>query len=224
MGKTTIEWTDYSWNPVSGCEHGCPYCYAREIVNRFPANYPNGFKPHFYPERLAIPKRRKKPTKYFVTDMGDQFGDWVPREWWEQIFTTVKDCPQHTFQFLTKNPKRLKELNPFPDNCWVGVTATNQKIWNSAILHLGNVDAKVKFISAEPLLEEITIKENPGIDWLIIGALSKGQVKIQPPKGVVDNLIAEARKYGIAVFTKDNLYGYNLREYPIVAAKQHYIL
>ena len=81
MNKTDIEWTDFTWNPVTGCLHGCPYCYARGTARRF---YPPGigFSPHFWSERLSKPGRRKKPAKIFVSSMGDLFGDWVPRNWW----------------------------------------------------------------------------------------------------------------------------------------------
>ena len=210
MNKTDIEWTDYTWNPVTGCKHGCPYCYARNMYHRFGWNW----EPTLHPERLRQPLEKKSSKKIFVGSVTDLFGDWVHREWWELIFDTVKVCSWHTFQFLTKNPKRLQELNPWPDNCWVGVTATNQKMWNSAVLHLGKVDAKVKFLSVEPLLEPIRMKENPWIDWLIIGALSKGKEKVQPPGEMVDNLIADAREHDIAIFTKDNLSDYNIKEYP----------
>jgi protein gp37 len=212
MNKTKIEWTDFTWNPVTGCLRGCPYCYARGYAKRF---YPPevGFSPHFWPEHLGKPGRRKKPAKIFVTSMGDLFGDWVPADWWRAVFDVVRQCPHHTFQFLTKNPKRLKELNPWPDNCWAGVTATDQEMFDEAAHHLKEVEAGIKFVSAEPLLGLIRMEENPGLDWLIIGAQT-GRRSMQPLNAWVDGLLADAQFWGIKVFCKENLKGYSIREWP----------
>jgi protein gp37 len=213
MNKTDIEWTDYTWNPVTGCKHGCPYCYARDIAHRF---YPKeiGFRPHFWKERLGEPARLKKPAKIFVCSMADLFGDWVPQEWIDQVLKVARECPQHTFQFLTKNPRRLLFIN-WPDNAWVGVTANNQPMFNEAAWRLSlTFKAKVRFISIEPFLSPVRMwKERYSLDWLIIGGQT-GKRPLQPDPEWVGNLIADAGQRGIGVFTKDNLEGFHVRQWP----------
>jgi protein gp37 len=213
MNKTDIEWTDFTWNPVTGCLHGCPYCYARATARRF-YTPEIGFSPHFWPERIGEPGRRRKPAKIFVTSMGDLFGDWVPGNWWRGVFDAVSQSPQHTFQFLTKNPRRLKEMNPWPDNCWAGVTATDQGMFDVAVRHLKEVGIATKFVSAEPLLGPIRIKEDPGLNWLIIGAQT-GRRPMQPSNAWVDDLVADAHCWGIKIFCKDNLEACSIREWPV---------
>ncbi len=111
MNKTHIEWTDFTWNPVTGCQHDCWYCYVKKIRNydRTPA---------FHPERILEPMDRKKPSKIFVCSTGDLFGTWVPDEWIAKVKKTIAYCPNHIFQLLTKNPKRYKDW-VFPGNCWL---------------------------------------------------------------------------------------------------------
>jgi len=212
MNKTKIEWTDFTWNPVTGCLHGCTYCYARAITSRF---YPPdvGFFPHFWHERIREPVSRRKPDRIFVSSMGDLFGDWVPVEWWREVFDVVRQCPHHIFQFLTKNPKRLKEVNPWPYNCWVGVTAIDQEMFDEAVRHLKEVEAETKFVSAEPLLGPIRMEEKPDIKWLLIGAQT-GRMPMQPVNGWVDGLLNDAHHWRIKVFCKDNLRGHSIREWP----------
>ena len=111
MNKTKIEWTDYTWNPVTGCLHGCPYCYMQRMVKRGIYN----MKPTFYEKRLKSPIGIGNQSKIFVSSTGDLFGHWVPDAWIELVLETVRKCPQHIFQFLTKNPIKYKEFN-FPDN------------------------------------------------------------------------------------------------------------
>ena len=139
MNKTKIEWCDYTWNPVTGCKHGCPYCYAERIAKRFciyPANddgklhvadsindiysdngasdikdpFKWGFSPTFHKYRLDEPQKVKKPSRIFVVSMGDLFGEWVPDEWIEMVFEVCNRAPWHTFLFLTKNPKRYEQF------------------------------------------------------------------------------------------------------------------
>jgi protein gp37 len=162
MNKTKIEWTDWTWNPVTGCKHGCSYCYARRIAMRFTKH----FKPTFYEERLIQPYRRNKSSKIFVCSMADLFGDWVPKAWIWQILDVVRMCDWHTFQFLTKNPKRYDEFN-FPGNCWLGVTIDypNQK----KIDLLNKKKFHYKFISFEPILDDMSSLDLSGIDLCIIG-------------------------------------------------------
>ena len=174
---------------------------------------PRSGSPHFWSKQIARPGRRRRPAKIFVTNMGDLFGYWVPVNWLRAVFDVVQQCPHHIFQFLTKNPMRLKELNPWPDNCWAGVSATDQKMFDEATRHLKEVEAGIKFVSMEPLLGPIRMEEDPGLDWLIIGAQT-GRRPMQPLHTWVDDLVADARSWGIRIFCKDNLEGYSIREWP----------
>lgn len=160
MNKTKIEYVDYSWNPATGCKHGCSYCFARRIAERFKGKaFPNGFEPTFYPERLSEPMRVKKSSRIFVCDMSDLFGNWT---WKTQglearecvvncILSTVKQCPQHTFLFLTKNPAGYKGFE-FPENCWLGASVENQEQADKRIPLLLQIPAAVRFVSVEPML------------------------------------------------------------------------
>lgn len=145
--------------------------------------------------------------RIFVGSVTDMFGDWVPEEWHSAIFDVIRQCPEKTFQFLTKNPKRLKDLSPYPQNCWVGVTAINQAAANTAIEHLAEVSAPVKYLSCEPLSGPIRLDVKrfpPAINWLIIGACT-GAHRFQPDRQWVDALTADGRSIGAAVFYKPNL-------------------
>lgn len=166
MNKSKIEWCDYTWNPVTGCLHGCPYCYARRIANRFipkkplgddccqpnnkklheiryKSNQPfrYGFEPTLHPYRLSEPLGQKKPSRIFVGSMCDLFGLWVPDEWIKKILRYVKRCPHHTFMFLTQNPNRYYFFD-FPENCWLGTTTTGG-------VDAGRVDERQQDINIE---------------------------------------------------------------------------
>lgn len=162
MNKTKIEWADYTWNPVTGCKHGCSYCYAKRIAMRFTGH----FKPTFHPDRLMQPYKQKKPSKIFVCSMADLFGGWVQKEWIDMILTVAQANQQHTFQFLTKNPRRYDEFN-FPGNCWLGTTidTPNQK----RIDYLNKKKWHYKFISFEPILGDMSKLNLRGIDLCIVG-------------------------------------------------------
>ncbi len=197
MNKTKIEWCDISWNVVTGCLHGCKYCYAAGIANRFSGkwtvdkgicimyhgypelteqlqreingksikvSYPFGFFPTFNRYRLDEPKNKTKPLKIFVSSMGDLFGDWVPDEWIQEVLKTVRECPQHSFLFLTKNPKRYREIN-FPDNAWIGTSVENQAAADLRIPLLLEAKAKVKFVSVEPLLGPLDLSKWINAAW-----------------------------------------------------------
>ena len=179
LSKSAIEYLDYVWNFESGCTKGCSHCYAKKIATRFPDHYPNGFEPTLYPEAFCSPMRLKKPSIIGVGYMGDLFDDAIDpaakveapmpsgqfsvsmslKGW---IETTIKECPQHRFLFLTKQPQNLAKWSPFPDNCWVGVSVTNQAMHNEAIVALDAIEARIKYISYEPLLERIDINESIG--------------------------------------------------------------
>jgi len=199
IGDKGIGWTDATWNPITGCLHNCPYCYARTIANR----YRRSFKPEFHAHLLDDPIKRKKPTKIFCGSTADNFGDWVPSEWMNAVLDIVRQCPQHTFQFLTKAPQNLAQYNPWPSNCWVGASATDQQMMDKALKTLTQCDAPIKFVSAEPLLSLIDADLSP-LDWIIIGAQT-GKNAHQPDQWWTLKLIHYAAKARIPIFHKDNL-------------------
>ena len=168
MNKTKIEWCDYTWNPVTGCKHGCPYCYARKIAHRFTGH----FNPTLHRNRLPQPLKAK-PSTIFVVSMGDLFGDWVSSDWIYSVYEIMEQCPQHTFMTLTKNPKRYKEFKPL-DNLMRGVTmdTANTDRWNDFF----TVDGR-RFVSCEPLLSDMSIIDFTPMELVIVGA-----EKTMPPK------------------------------------------
>ena len=199
QGAKGINWTDATWNPVTGCNHVCSYCYARAMAHRLGRS----FAPEFHPERLSEPLSRKSPTKIFVGSNADLFGDWVPAEWVRSVLAIVRRCPQHTFQFLTKAPENLVKYNPWPANCWVGASATDQAAMSRALFALQFVKAPVRFISCEPLLGPIAADLMP-LDWLIIGAQTGSRPQQPRPEWVAD-LVSAGRVACASIWYKDNL-------------------
>lgn len=199
MNRTRIEWTGFTWNPVTGCLHDCSYCYARRLTVRFPANFPAGFTPAFHPGRLGQPSRVKRPSRVFVCSMADLFGAWVPEEWISAVLETVRACPHHTFQFLTKNPERYTAFE-LPENAWYGATVDSAS-------EVHRIDALRRlqgttFVSFEPLVEEID-PDLAGIDALLVGA--RTQPLRLPRREWVALIVRRAREAGTAVFMKDTL-------------------
>ena len=213
MNNTDIGWTDYTWNPVTGCKHGCEYCYAKKLAEtRLSHIYKDGFQPTLWENRLNQPKEVKGGRRIFVVSMGDLFGEWVPNHWIEKVLEIVKDCPQHTFQFLTKNPARYSHFD-FPDNTILGTTITNSEqmkelatIETEKIVRNNNT-----FVSFEPLLEDVLNKHISypahffgDVDWIIIGAKT-GKNPIQPKRKWVMKILSTAYYSETPVFIKDNL-------------------
>jgi len=216
-----IDWAKWSWNPVTGCEHKCSYCYARDIVNRFPDQFPKGFKPHFRPERLeapyctVIPDRRKTESginNVFVCSIADLFGDWVPEKWINQVLEVCSKSQRWNYIFLTKNPKRYLDFE-FPPNAWLGATGDINKRAAEAQEILLQIKSHVTFLSCEPLLEKIELQQG-AVAWVIIGGCSKTtQAKaMQPQLGWIGDLLIQAGKYGINIYQKPNLT--IVKEYP----------
>jgi protein gp37 len=215
-----IDWAKWSWNPVTGCEHGCKYCYARDIANRF---YPEKFEPTFRPERLAAPLNTTIPksldrepgrNKVFVCSMADLFGDWVPQEWIDSILDVCKNTPKWTYIFLTKNPKKLATVD-WPKNAWVGTTVDCQSRVDAAQKAFADISASVKFLSCEPLSEKLIFTDISVFDWVIIGARSKSSnMPAMMPKGEwIVSLLTQAWKAGCQVYCKPNLT--ILKRYPV---------
>lgn len=259
LSKSGIEYLDYAWNFYSGCKNGengiCPIasnCWAKKITERFKNHYPGGFEPTFYPDAFLSPLSLKNPSWIGVCFMGDMFGDWVDpdkrftlpetRSGWVDvvslksiIFQVIKACPQHTFLFLTKNPAGLVPWSPFPENCSVGVTVTDDSRMQGAYEGLDCIIAERYFLSIEPLLSplskvslELIAKGyyNRWLDWLAIGALSGTKVDLlklkserpsltlmpygkiwtlQPEISWVQKIVEAADKAGAKVFLKENL-------------------
>jgi three-Cys-motif partner protein len=180
-GPSTIEWTQRTWNPVTGCDKvspGCAHCYAETFAERWRGidghPYEQGFDLRLWPERLHHPLRWKKPQVIFVNSMSDLFHERVPPEFVAQVFDVMARADQHVYQVLTKRHERLAELArdlPWPPNVWMGVSIENRRFVHRAD-YLREVPAAVRFISAEPLLGYLEGLDVRGIDWLIAGGES----------------------------------------------------
>jgi protein gp37 len=223
----SIEWALWSWNPVTGCLHDCPYCYARDIANRL---YEPGFAPSLWPKRLAAPSNTPFPEEkaadwmghknVFVCSMADLFGRWVPTEWIEAVLKACADASQWNFLFLTKFPNRMSDFY-FSDNCWVGTTVDCQKRVKNAERAFASIKARVKWLSCEPLLEPLEFKHLSVFDWVVIGGASSSTQTPEwhPPFAWYAELWREATRNGCKVYFKTNLEGNRLREYPGVEPK-----
>ena len=182
MAKTSIEWTEITWNPVTGCtkvSEGCRYCYAETMSRRLQAmkleKYKQGFgKIITHPSTLADPYEWKVPKMVFVNSMSDLFHTDVPDSFICEVFKTMNDNPEHTFQVLTKRIDRAIKFNNkvnWTPNIWLGTSIENSQVINRAeILKLS--DAKIKFLSCEPLLGSIKEIDLNGLDWIIVGGES----------------------------------------------------
>jgi protein gp37 len=183
---TGIEWTESTWNPVTGCSKispGCKHCYAERLALRLramgQANYANGFQVALHPHMLDLPQRWKKPQTIFVNSMSDLFHDDVPLEFIARVFDVMRSSPQHRFQVLTKRAERLARVAScleWHSNVWMGVSVESPR-------YLGRIDllrgtpAAVKFLSLEPLLEDLGRFDLSCIDWVIAGGESGPQAR-----------------------------------------------
>ena len=181
MAQSHIEWTEMTWNPVTGCTKisaGCKYCYAEVMARRLQAmgveKYKDAFKITMHPGALNIPYIWKKPKIVFVNSMSDLFHPEVPLEFIKKVFAVMNDNPKHTFQVLTKRAERLFELHQelnWTNNIWMGVSVENNKVMHR-IDGLRHTNAKVKFLSCEPLIGSLLNMNLQGIDWVIVGGES----------------------------------------------------
>ncbi|MEG3863486.1 DUF5131 family protein [Microcoleus sp. herbarium12] len=174
--NTAIEWCDRTWNPTTGCDKvspGCTHCYAEALTKRFHTNFPNGFDLTLHRNRLEEPKRWKKPSRIFVNSMSDLFHEEVPIDFLKEVFEVMRETPHHIYQILTKRDKRLEELASqleWSDNIWMGVSVENQS-YVHRVDSLRKVNAKVRFLSCEPLLGPLQL-DLTGIHWVIVGGES----------------------------------------------------
>jgi protein gp37 len=214
VGKTDIEWTDYSINPVKGlCPTACSYCYARRMyLNPFYKNMYEHQEISFDSRVLSEPDKIEKPSKFFVGSTMELFGPWVKTAWMLEILGMVKRNPRHTFIFLTKQPQNLIKWSPFPNNCWVGVSVTNKIMYADALHYSGIFGAAANFISFEPLLSWADIFPRADgekmldnmIDWIIIGRQTPISKKTAPKIEWIQEIV-DAADSRIPVFIKNNL-------------------
>ena len=211
MNKTKIEWTEETWNPSVGCTKvsaGCKYCYAEVMAKRLQAmgvkGYENGFEFTILPERLEQPLKKKKPTKFFVNSMSDLFHEQMPNDFLDKIFKIIEQTPQHIYQILTKREKRMAEYftDKFPPkNVWLGVTVEDKKSGLPRIEKLRDIPATIKFLSMEPLLEDLGEINLTGIDWVIVGGESGPNARPMKEKWVL-NIKRQCEKSSIPFFFK----------------------
>lgn len=236
MNKTNIEWTDFTWGPVTGCLKRCPFCYANALANgrlkeRYLANKnvmagdpSDPFAPRSWPSRFEY-KHLRVPAKYqsknpalplgsamiFTVSMGDLLGPWVEEDIIMQVIDIALNHPQHIFHFLTKFPENLAHWNPWPENAWVGASigSSSDARGRHVSEFIEGVKAPVRFISAEPLLGEFVGMIPHWLDWIIIGAETgnrKGKPALADVHCWAGEIIEAADLAGVPVFLKDNLH------------------
>lgn len=228
--KTKIDWCDSTWNPVTGCLHGCEYCYARSIAHRFSGGsenqtddrtivldekvygekqgkavpYPYGFIPTFHRYRLNDYTDRKG-RNIFVCSMADLFGSWIADSWIKEVFNACRKAPQHNYLFLTKNPQRYIDLAEkgiliHSDNMWYGSTVTAMEEYFSSEKTYNT------FLSIEPMLSSISPSTVKGVKWVIIGAeTGRRKNKVIPKKEWIERITQDCRRRNIPVFMKSSL-------------------
>lgn len=210
MKTTKIEWTDKTWNPITGCTKisaGCVNCYAEVMSRRLKAmklkKYQNGFKLSLHEDALNEPLKWKKPHTIFVCSMSDLFHKNVPDNFINQVINIITLTPQHRYQLLTKRADRMFEYfqtHPIPDNVWLGVTVENQAA-KGRIEFLRNLKAPIRFLSCEPLLENLAQINLENIDWVIVGGESGSSARPMKEEWVL-SIQEQAEKQESAFFFK----------------------
>lgn len=210
MSKSKIEWTEKTWNPVTGCDKvskGCKFCYAEVLAKRLKAmknpRYLNGFKLTLHEDKVDEPRRWRKGRVVFVNSMSDLFHKDVPLEFIQSVFKTMNETPQHIYQVLTKRSERLAEISDklnWTDNIWMGVSIEDTEVL-IRMDDLKKCGAKTKFISAEPLLGALNNMELSGIDWVIVGGESGFKARPMEKEWVVD-IKNQCDEQGVAFFLK----------------------
>jgi len=208
--KSSIEWTEYTWNPVTGCTKispGCQNCYAERMAKRLQAmgqpNYSGGFKVAIHENALEAPFRWRRPSMVFVNSMSDLFHKVVPVFFIQKAFEVMRSLPQHQFQILTKRAERLADISqflPWRDNIWMGVSVENRD-YIDRIDTLRQTGALVKFLSIEPLLGPIPELNLTGIDWVIVGGESGPGARPMKKEWVTD-IRDQCLDAGVAFFFK----------------------
>ncbi len=208
--RSNIEWTNMTWNPVTGCTKvstGCKHCYAESMAKRLKAmgspRYENGFRVTLHEDLIDLPKSWKKSRLVFVNSMSDLFHEKVPQGFIQQVFETMAECPQHQFQVLTKRPERLLEIADdlqWPGNIWMGVSVENQRYaYRSSLLR--EVPAAVRFLSVEPLVGRIQSLPLDDIHWVIVGGESGPRARPVKPEWI-EEIYGQCRESAVPFFFK----------------------
>ena len=212
MAQSSIEWTEMTWNPTTGCDKisdGCKFCYAEVMTKRLKAmgleKYDQGFKIRTHEHELETPYKWKKPRVVFVNSMSDLFHKDVPIEFIQKVFRVMKDNPQHVFQVLTKRADVLRYYDSegwldWSHNIWMGVSVENEKVTNRIDL-LRQTNARVKFLSCEPLIAPLPNMNLKGMDWVIVGGESGRKPRPMNEEWVTD-IKDQCQKADVAFFFK----------------------
>jgi protein gp37 len=202
QGPGKIDWTDYSWNPIAGCQHSCEYCYVKRLQKRFGHDFEKYAFRDWY---LKEVDKFEPGSKVFVGSTGDMWGEWVPNEHIQQVLDVCSKRQDVTFQFLTKNPRKYRQFD-IPKNCIKGATIDNNARARVYLNQLGRGFDDLDFISFEPLLEKLdvsTLEIIKTVDWIIIGADSNSG-KTKSPNEWADEIISICDDFKIPVWIKDN--------------------
>lgn len=209
--QSRIEWTEQTWNPAVGCTKvspGCAHCYAEVMARRLQAmgvsGYENGFALTLLPHRLEEPLKRRKPTIYFVNSMSDLFHEEIPEDFIRQVFDVIHRAPHHTFQVLTKRAERMADFfrgQQPPSNAWMGVTVEDRAHGLPRLDHLRQVNARIRFASVEPLLEDLGEMNLRDIHWVIVGGESGPKARPMRQEWVL-NVKTQSEAQGSAFFFK----------------------
>ena len=208
--KSNIEWTEMTWNPVTGCtkiSQGCKHCYAERMAKRLTAmgsdRYRNGFEVTLHPDLVDVPRGWRQPRVVFVNSMSDLFHDDIPLAYIQRVFATMRDCPHHTFQVLTKRSERLAEFAPYlpwPKNVWMGVSVEDARVVRR-VADLQSTPAAVRFLSLEPLIGPLDDLPLDGIHWAIVGGESGPKARPMQ-KQWVNSLLRQCRAAKVPFFFK----------------------
>lgn len=209
--QSKIEWTEQTWNPITGCDKvspGCKHCYAESMAKRLKMmgtpGYENGFSLSLMPDRLQQPLKRRKPTTYFVNSMSDLFHEKVPENFIDEIFKVIEQTPHHRYQILTKRAERMAQYfsnRSAPDNAWIGVTVEDKAYGKPRIRHLQSIQAKIRFLSVEPLLEDLGTLDLTDIHWVIVGGESGSRARPMKEEWAL-NIQAQCGDYNSVFFFK----------------------
>jgi ParB/RepB/Spo0J family partition protein len=225
------EWAMWSWNPITGCEHTCPYCSARELATsqKKAKDYPYGFAPTLRPSSLLAPRNMQVPlggvsdprARNVITgSRADIFGPWVPFEWIEAVLAEIRNASNWNFLCLTKFPERMGKFEILP-NMWMGTTVDFQERVAAAEAAFTNIGSTVKWLSCEPLLEPLQFRHMGRFDWIVIGAARAntlgGTPEWCPPFEWIADLFKQARDAGVKVYFTRNLLGNRIEELPFDA-------
>jgi protein gp37 len=208
--KSDIEWTEMTWNPVTGCtkiSQGCKNCYAERMAKRLTAmgngRYANGFRVTLHEDLIDVPIRWREPRTVFVNSMSDLFHEDVPLKFIQRVFSTMTECRQHTFQVLTKRSERLRSLAqhlPWTHNIWMGVSVEDERVV-SRVTDLQAVPAQVRFLSCEPLIGPLDALPLDGIHWVIVGGESGPGARHMNPRWV-DSILSQCEAADVPFFFK----------------------